>query len=562
MTDSSRKTPDLWLFTLAFALALALRLVYLGWLPLSDAEATWALQAFDLVKGHSPALGAQPAYVMLTALVFFIMQASNFAARLIPAVAGALLVFAPLFFRDRLGSKTAIILAFGLAIDPGLLSLSRQAGTPIITVMALVFAWGCWQSHRTEWAGFFTGLALLSGPQLWPGLAGLGLAIFMSRSLLDEATAIKFERKTILTTLAYAAGTYLLVGSLFLLAPGGLGQGLATIPEYFGGWLGESETSIVQMTIALLASQAYALIFGLVGLARGLRERDPFTTFAGMWFGIALVLALSYPSREVAHLAWAILPLWALAARETSRHLTPIQNGTWETIGMAVLTTAILVFAWFNFSAVALTNPDPNTAVLRWYVLAGALGLLLLSTILVALGWSRESAIQGSAWGFMGILLISTLSTAISTAGLRTYRTTELWRSSPQVAQSTMLASQLDDLSRFKRGAQASLDISIVGINSTALRWMLRDWHVTIMDNADVTTAPSLVLTKLEDTNPALQASYRGQEILWRTYTGWDQFIPADWLKWLAVHTAPQGEERIILWSRTDLFVDSQNIQP
>jgi hypothetical protein len=562
MTDSSRKNTDFWLFTLAFLLALVLRLAYLGWIPLSDAEANWALQAFNLTKGAEPALGAQPGYVMLTALVFYVLQASNFAARLIPALAGALLALAPLFFRDRLGSKAAIVLAFGLAIEPGLLSLSRQAGTPILALMALVFAWGCWRTRRVEWAGFFTGLALLSGPQFWPGLAGLALAVFMSRGLMDGESALEIERKPALTALAWAAGTYFLLGSLFLLAPGGLGQGLAAIPEYFRGWATSSETSLVQMLLSLLAYQPLALVFGLVGLARGLSQRDPLTIFAGIWLGVALVLALAYPSREVAHLAWAVLPLWVLAAREISLHLQPIIDGSWETIGMAGLTAAILIFAWLNFSAIALTIPDPETIQLRWYVQAGSLALLVLSTALVALGWSIQTAIQGTSWGILGILLIATFSTSAAGAGLRTYRTVELWRSGPQVAQDQMLASQLDELSRYSAGAQASLDISIVGINSPALRWMLRDWPVTVLDNADITTAPSIVITPSDTSNPELQAAYRGQDVLWRQYPGWGQFLIPDWLKWFAVHTGPQGEERIILWSRTDLFVDSQNIQP
>ena len=163
MTDSSRR-PNLEtiLFALAVFLAFALRLLRLGELPLSDEEARWAMQAFDFTKGLHPVIGPQPAYVLLTALVFYVFQASNFAARLLPALAGAALVFAPRFFRDRLGGKVALILSFVMALEPGLLAFSRQAGSPIMVLSAVVFAWGFWRAGNLRGAGIMAGLALLS----------------------------------------------------------------------------------------------------------------------------------------------------------------------------------------------------------------------------------------------------------------------------------------------------------------------------------------------------------------------------------------------------------------
>jgi predicted membrane-bound mannosyltransferase len=112
MEPSRERNPEFGLFALAFGLALVIRLLRLGEMPLTDGEARWAMQAFDLTKGLRPEIGAQPAYVLLTALSFFVMQASNFAARFVPALFGAALTCAPFYFRDRLGSKPAIVLAF------------------------------------------------------------------------------------------------------------------------------------------------------------------------------------------------------------------------------------------------------------------------------------------------------------------------------------------------------------------------------------------------------------------------------------------------------------------
>ncbi|MCX6067145.1 MAG: hypothetical protein NT121_15550, partial [Chloroflexi bacterium] len=253
MTDNTReRNLEFGLFALAFGLALAIRLLRLGELPLTDDEARWALQVFDLTKGLQPAIGPQPGYVALTGLVFFVMQASNFAARFVPALFGALLTLTPYYFRDRLGGKPALVLAFFLAIDPGFLALSRLAGSPIIAVVAVLFGLGLWRAGNIRAAGIWVGLALLSGPSLWAGLLGLGVAYGLLRGLFvreEQASKISFDRKIILTTAAYAAGTYLLLGSFFLLLPGGLSAGLAAIPAYFGGWIDFSDVPAVRLLI-------------------------------------------------------------------------------------------------------------------------------------------------------------------------------------------------------------------------------------------------------------------------------------------------------------------------
>ena len=117
-------------YVIAFLLALAVRLIRLGTWTLTDIEAQWALQALGVAQGAHPALGSQPAYVLLTTIVFFFYGGgTNFWARFVPALAGSCLVFVPFLFRERLKPRPSLILAFFLAFDPGLVALSRQAGS-------------------------------------------------------------------------------------------------------------------------------------------------------------------------------------------------------------------------------------------------------------------------------------------------------------------------------------------------------------------------------------------------------------------------------------------------
>ncbi len=90
------------LFLLALMLGLTIRLAGLGAQPLSDQEAKWALQALDVANGTRTVLGSNSAYVALTSALFFAFgDASNFLARLVPALAGGALILIPMLFREQ-----------------------------------------------------------------------------------------------------------------------------------------------------------------------------------------------------------------------------------------------------------------------------------------------------------------------------------------------------------------------------------------------------------------------------------------------------------------------------
>jgi hypothetical protein len=103
------------------------------------------------------------------------------------------------------------------------------------------------------------------------------------------------------------------------------------------------------------------------------------------------------------------------------------------------------------------------------------------------------------------------------------------------------------------------MDVSIAGIDSPSLRWVLRDWPVTMASGLIVSGTPSMIIGSDQSSLPDLESAYRGQEFIWRTYPAWNQGLPADWLRWSILHEFPQGDEKIILWARSDVFIDSQN---
>ena len=360
---------------------------------------------------------------------------------------------------------------------------------------------------------------------------------------------------------------------MFLLAPGGLGAGLAAIPAYLAGWGSSTDVPALRLLSALASYELFGLILAIAGLVRGIRNRDRLVMSLGLWLLAALILALTYPSHQVTDLAWMLVPLWALASIEVAHYLVPAEGTVWETFAMMALCLAILFFAGSNFITIAVSSIDMTaigrsigpfdltTGEVYWAVVLGALALLAASIALVAYGWSQPIAFQGSLWGILVALAVYTLSASMAAGNLRTYRTTELWSPGLQTVQADVLLGQLNDLSRWSKGANRALDISVSGPDSPAIHWLLRDWaDVTYSSQPTLTGTPSFVITPGDQSSaPQLTSAYRGQEFTWLADPSWNSMLPSDWLSWSILHTAPQTQQKIILWTRSDVFIDSQN---
>jgi hypothetical protein len=483
------------------------------------------------------------------------------------------LVLTPFFFRDHLGHVPALILAFALTFEPGLLAISRTAGSSILAVSFLALAWAMGREGRypcaapTRLAGVFGGLALLSGLAIWMGLLALALAWVIGFGI-DKVQKTAANNKTLLTdhwslvaehwktALAYLLGTLLLAGSLFLLAPNGLSAFVASILAYFKGWWTPSGVRAMHLLTALAAYQLMALIFGLVALVRGILVKDRLVISLGLWTVVALLLALAYPARQVADLAWALLPLWTLAALELGRHTWMEGVGGWELAGVTALTISILVFVWLNLAAAASQTFASPAVQTRLLVLLGALLILGLSLTLVAFGWSTEVARLGAAWGGAAFLVAFTLGAATGAAGLRQPLTAEIWFPSPQTAQADLLQKTLDDLSDWNKGHVESLPVTVVSLNSPALRWLLRDWEVKEVDALLPTDSPELVITR-QGVELNLSAAYRGEDFVWYQSPNWDEALPEEWFRWFVYRQISQQKESLTLWARGDLFFDS-----
>lgn len=560
-----------WLYTLAFLLALSLRLVQLGGIPLTDAEALPALQALHIAQGLKPALSPHPFYILSTSIFFFLYGGgTNFLARIAPALAGSLLVFAPLFLQ-RIKPRPSLILAFFIAIDPGLVALSRQAASPIFAITFLLFAWGFYSQNKPRLAGFFGALALLGGPSVWAGLLGLGIswALYQAFDLRLKSRSQPVEESTDEPQPKEAsfrlppsaiwsfAVTLLTAGTLFFIAPNGLSATLASIPAYIISWQTPSDVPSGRLFLSLLVYQPLTLLLAMFAIVRGWRKLSGRIVPISVWLLVSLLLAVFIPSRQVSDLAWMLIPLSALAALELVRSIDMFHDERVEVAGVVLLTAFIWAFSWLDFSKINWIQANSQEYFMRLWLLFGGLLLLVFSILLVASGWSIRTARIGSTWGLAFVLGAFGLGGALGSAGLRGLSFPELWWQPNIPAHAGLLQSSVNDLSEWSRGDDNAAPVVIAGVNSPSLEWALREHEVTVVESLDISSSPDFVITPLQD-DPALASSYRGQDFTWRQTPLWnDTLSPQSWIRWVTLRQMPQSGEVIILWARDDLFLGS-----
>lgn len=567
-----------WLYLLAFLIAIFLRLVQLGAMPLTDAEAAPALQALRISQGEDPVLSPHPLYILSTSVMFLLYGGgTDFLARLIPALIGGLLVLAPLLFDDRLKPRPSLILAFFLALDPGLVAISRQAASPILSIAFLLFTAGFINKKKYQPAAITAALALLSGPSVWFGLLSLLIAYPISRFLLlrkpTKETGDENQQAADLRPSSFipSAGsgqrlhpslfipfllTFLLAGTLFFAVPGGLGAAFSSIPDFINSWRLPSEITRGMLFISLLIYQPFALLLSIIALIRGWTRGLRRITALSIWLLIPLLLAVFLPGRQMSDLTWALIPLSALASLELARHISIYPDERREVAGVALLTLFIWVFAWLGMAGINFLPVGTPDYQLRAGMLIGSLLLLIVSLILVAAGWSIRIAQIGGVWGLGIALGVLSLSGTFGSAGLRGLNAPEMWWLPGIPLQESLLRETVSQASELGRGNDHVGSVAILGVNSPALEWALRENPVQFVDTLDTASAPDFVVTPFESNPVSLESAYRGQDFIWRQTPIWRYADTAAWFRWVSLREMPQSRELIILWAKSDLFLD------
>ena len=265
------------------------------------------------------------------------------------------------------------------------------------------------------------------------------------------------------------------------------------------------------------------------------------------------------------------MPLLTLAAFELSRALNIYAEERLE-VGVVVLALIILlVYIWFDVSKIAL-DPSSQFAAATlpifgrnipisgapYIILIGAILIIILCVSFVAFGWSARTAWLGTTWSFVLFLGVYSLGSAWGASGVRSPNGLEFWTPDPAPAQADLLRASVDDVSEFSLGHTQAQPVTIMGIDSPALEWILKDHEVNFVSELGPQMAPPpIIVTPLMD-NLGLTSAYRGQDFTWWQQPLWDTITIPDWIRWLVFRQLPRDNETIILWVRNDLFPDAR----
>jgi uncharacterized protein (TIGR03663 family) len=362
------------------ALALGLRLYDLGARPFhhdesQDAYFSWILQQDGDYK-YDPLLHG-PLRFYLTAAIYTIFGASDFTARLAPALMGTSMVALMYPLRRQLGRIAAYAAAVFLAIGPSYLYFSRFAREDIyiaaITLAMLVVVFRFFDEPRRWHPAAFGALLAAS----FATKESTFITIFVAGSFFLVATGWQWRRAGSLREApivrrllevgweshAWGAAAFLAVYTLtfttFLTHPSGI-YGLWTGLDYWLGQhgVGRGGESDVFYSVVLFGHEWPMIALGIVGAVVAFRRPTLLRLFL-VWAFVLSLLVYSWAGEKFAWLVLhPLLPLILLAGvglQEiwASRRTLPGKIA----IGAAALALAYTVYASALVNAVHPADP-------------------------------------------------------------------------------------------------------------------------------------------------------------------------------------------------------------
>ena len=540
-------------FLLATLAGLGLRLWRLGSMHFTLAEAQIAQSSWQMAVGKATVLPGNMSYAGLSALLFTLFEPSFFFARLIPALFGTSLILVPWFWRDRIGKTAALVIAFGLAIDPTLLSFSRQIVTPIFVMAGLAWVVTSFKYKRPVLAGALLAVAFLGGYSFWV-LVLIGVVTFL---VLGKKETQVFDFTTfrtnsfILPFLTSFVVSLLLISSAFLLHTEGLGGVAAGLVEFVHLFAKGYELPVYQPIMIAIAYSIFPLLFSFWSLVDDLRAKQPLKNLPFLiGWGMSLLLCLLLGRQDLGMLVFAAVFAWLGAANYIARILETKSQAREVVFGVMVFQVVVLGYMQMvsrRLISVPINSQDSRFAAFA--VLAGAL-LLVISTILVGMGWSRQVRRQALQNSLLIMLIVLTLGLGLRSIRSQQESTTLGLLAGPILLPNNDVESIVDEIDREGRADKTEITYDL-GDLEQQFSWFFRnqvDWESA----QNVLQADLMLSASAQDFSAA--DTYRGRNV--ELFRRIDQQVlkPVDFLKTMLGEPLPMVSQIGVLWVRLNLF--------
>lgn len=575
------RLPLIWLLVGGLLLGgAAFRLGDLDRLPLTPAEATSALGAAESADLGSPfwsgqengSLAQSPLYTDLTGRLMAGLGVNATVARLLPAVAGVILLSTPLLLVGKLGWWTALLAIGLLAISPTAQAVARTAGGTASAVTGLVVALFLLVGRQEEdgspriLIGLSLGWAAASGTSFWMGIFGLLLGFLLmglrrqERQLGPLSTPPDWRASA--EILVTALVTLLVLATWFGTRLQGLGEAVAAVGGWISGWLRPGEFLFLTAVALVPLYEFLPLVGGAASLLTRPDREDPLIQALLFWALGALLAYLLYPGRSPGDLVWFVVPAAMLAARFLLRLMGSMATleAPYTALSLSGLVLVLLLFAYFQLEAaeagLGLATLDSGGRV--GFAAAGVLFLVAVLG-LFGVGWSWRETGMAFALAMAAALSLASTSFAWRLTLDRTAASgRELWRPAASTQSLDLLAETLEAVAVAEVGREGGLRIEVRGQAPANLAWALREHRPA----APVAQAgPPPVILAPEDREPGLPADYLGQAFGVTEYWNWLGALPPDLLAWWLDRQAPTARERWVMFVRTDVAILGDEIR-
>jgi uncharacterized protein (TIGR03663 family) len=356
----NRKSRYIILFLAIIILATALRFYALDDRVFHHDEGVHGYLTYKLFKNgayHYDPTYHGPFLYYTTTAIFHLFGDSNFTARLLPAIAGVLLVATVFALRDKLGWQGTLFTAAMLAISPSFLYYSRFFRNDIyLTLFSLVFVVSAvkyikYKNGWRRWIYVCTG-AMAGGLSVCTKENAYIIAgFFFLFALVYVIYKNEINMSIVIDTLLFALisfAVFALFYTNFLTNPGAL---FSVVPDAISHWAEMHRIERIggHWSFYLPILVRYELLitsFALIGGVHYLRKGNIFMIFLLYW-GIASLITYSYLQEKVPWLVLHILLPFTLLAGTYLGELLPSLPQKPRNVEIVVMVAVVLMAGLF-----------------------------------------------------------------------------------------------------------------------------------------------------------------------------------------------------------------------
>lgn len=544
-----------------FSFAFFLRFFHLGNIPLNSFESQRALEALNSNQRYEVVEGG---YVILTRILFFFFNATNFAARFWPALIGSAAVLIPFIFKGQIGELRTIFLSLFLAIDPLFVAASRQVNSRIFALIAISFIYfGIIKKNRLVTIISCT-MGLLCGQNFW--LGGFIQIIYFFINYLKEKNGTA-NIKSIVSIKRIFQKKYCVffLPMLFLmlvLVPGLLDYITKGFILFLKGWLIEIYNPSTYINKLLIFFSYFPIIFIVIPLIthKLLISKNTRISNLKKYCIVGFLVILIYPNANVVDFLWISAPFWylLLVGLEDISFGDFIKDSDQQWI--AAIGFTLCCFLWLNFLSFSRVTKVQTNLIPYILETLGSFLLILIFIMFAIAFWSKKKAISGliiSVLFFVGILQIGQ---SFRVANIMNNGEMELLRDSGYFKDADLLKKTMNQITIANEERKESILIKIdSSIDQTPIIWLLREYNLAeiyLLDqfNSSANTIFYILNSekRIENENDFYSQSYvTSSEPVWNINNNLKEF-----LYWFLFREGSVTGKMVKLWIPTDIFAE------